>query len=212
MTDNLVLLGISYSAPTHSTALHGADPIRTTERKVEQSIAHVKRPVKRSKVPYIDAEKYKTGIDSVVGRAAVVQAGDIMVSEGPIATTSGYTSDNVIMVAMWKHEGFAKTEKLLTDSGSFKDLRFNSPMRRIGDKIDDLAYHPIVWNTIKEALTATDTISHYKVLVEKLTKAKLSYPTDRVFTSWIQKVRTYQLQYDTDPQALGSHEVELSNA
>ncbi|KNC84040.1 guanine nucleotide-binding protein subunit beta-1 [Sphaeroforma arctica JP610] len=31
MTDNLVLLGISYSVLTHSTALHGADPIRTTE-------------------------------------------------------------------------------------------------------------------------------------------------------------------------------------
>ncbi|KNC87006.1 hypothetical protein SARC_00859 [Sphaeroforma arctica JP610] len=31
MTANLVLLGISYSALTHSTALHGADPIRTTE-------------------------------------------------------------------------------------------------------------------------------------------------------------------------------------
>ncbi|KNC82632.1 hypothetical protein SARC_05088 [Sphaeroforma arctica JP610] len=31
MTDNLVLLGISYSALTHSAALHGADPIRTTE-------------------------------------------------------------------------------------------------------------------------------------------------------------------------------------
>ncbi|KNC79006.1 hypothetical protein SARC_08580 [Sphaeroforma arctica JP610] len=35
MTDNLVLLGISYSALTHSAALHGADPIRTTEEVLE---------------------------------------------------------------------------------------------------------------------------------------------------------------------------------
>ncbi|KNC86512.1 hypothetical protein SARC_01342 [Sphaeroforma arctica JP610] len=46
MTDNLVLLGISYSALTHSTALHGVDPIRTTKvgtllsRSASEYMAH----------------------------------------------------------------------------------------------------------------------------------------------------------------------------